>query len=116
MSLKIEIQSIRPGDHEPLKPGRTVRISRLQVLRSDEELHAQILIERFFAFGLGQATQSIDVVALDPIEIILGLRVHHSEDRVAITLAVNVRNSPIVADDGRVLSLEPPALDFLARN
>src|SRR2546425_1700405 len=51
------------------------------------------------SFGLGQPPHRVDVVRLDAIEIVLGLRVNHAEDGISVGLAVDVRNAPVVTDN-----------------
>ena len=79
----------------------------------DEQLHAA---------GRGRSSTSpsasasrpmrVDVVRLDAVEVVLGLRVDHAEHRVGVGLAVDVRDAPVVADDGDVLRLLLPAREF----
>ena len=85
---------------------------RLQLVGIDEELHAQVLVDLRFALGLGQAAHRVDVVGLDAIEVVLGLGVLHAEDCVGVGLAVDVRDAPVVADDGDVGRLSFPARDL----
>ena len=55
----------------------------------------------------------VEVVGLDAVEVVLGLRVDHAEHRVGVGLAVDVRDAPVVADDGDALRLLLPAGDVL---
>ena len=68
----------------------------------DEELHAKVLVDSCFAFGFGEAAQGVDVVGLDAVEVVFGLGVLHAEDSVGVGFAVDVRDAPVVADDGDV--------------
>src|SRR5207244_5586348 len=79
------------------------------LLRIDKKFHSQIAPDRTFTFGFSQAAHPIKVVGLDPIEIVFSLRIDHSEDRVGVSLAMNVRNAPVVARDGDVARLCLPA-------
>ena len=51
----------------------------------------------------------VDVVRLDAIEVVLGLRVHEPEDGVSVGLPVDVRDAPVVASDRDVLRLLLPS-------
>jgi hypothetical protein len=57
-----------------LQPRWTCGVLRLQLLWPDEQLLAQILTDGAFALGLGQPTHRVEVVGLNAIEIVLGLR------------------------------------------
>ena len=91
--------------------------SDLQVIGIDEEFHPQVLIDSRFAFGLRKPSHRVDVIRFDAIEVILGLRVLHSENCVGVGLTMNMRDAPIVANDGDVLAPPAPSarpLDFFA--
>src|SRR6266516_4409101 len=62
--------------------------------------------------GLTQPAQCVQVVRLDAVEVVLCLRVLHSEHGVRIGFAVHVRDAPVVADDRDVLRLTLPAGDI----
>ncbi len=102
MLVEVEVQPVGERVHELLQPGRAGRVLRLQHGGVDEELHPQILIDSGLAFRLRQAPHRVDVVRLDAIEIVLGLGVLHAEDRVGVGFSVDVRDAPIVADDGDI--------------
>src|SRR6185437_1940392 len=76
-----------------------------------KELHAQILIDLRFAFGLRQPTHGVDVVRLHAIEVVLGLRVLRAEDRIGVGFSVNVRNAPVITDDRDIGRFLLPARD-----
>ena len=99
MLIKEEVQPVRPRIHQGFEPRRTARVLCPQRVGIDEQLHAEVLIDRRFAFGLGQPPHRVDVVRLDAIEIVLGLRVDHAEDGVSVGLAVDVGNAPVVTDN-----------------
>ena len=109
MLIKEEVQSVGPRVHQRFQPGRTARVLRAERVGTDEKLHAKVLIDRRFAFGLRQPPHRVDVVRLDSIEIVLGLRVDHAEDGVGVGLAEDMGNAPIVADDGDGARLALPA-------
>src|SRR5690606_22276209 len=50
--------------------------------------------------GLGGASQREQEVALDPVVVVLGLRVDHAEHCVGVGAAVHVGQAPVVAGDG----------------
>ena len=104
MRREIAIETCRPGTHELPEPVRALAEVGLQRVAVDEQPLTQILPERAFAFGLSEAAEADEVVGLDAIEVVLGLRVHHAEDRVSIRAAAHVRDAPIVARDGHVMA------------
>ena len=57
----------------------------------------------------------VEIVRLDAIEVVLGLRVDHAEDRVRVGLAVDVRDAPVVAHDRDVLRLALPRGELRGR-
>jgi hypothetical protein len=111
MFIEIEIQSIGEGVHKGFQPRGARGILRLHIFGINEELHAQVLINFGFAFGLGESAHRIDVICLDAIEVVLGLRVLHTEDGVGIGFSVNVGEAPIVTDNGDLLRFFFPACD-----
>ena len=110
--VEVEVQAVGEGVHQSLQPGGACCVLLLQLDGIDEELHAQVLIDFGFAFGFGEAAHRVDVVGLDAIEVVLGLGVDHAEDGVGVGLAVDVRDAPVVADDGDVARLSLPARDL----
>ena len=113
--VEVVVQAAGVGIHQGLQPLRALLILRLHVVRVDEELHAQVPVHLALALGLRQAPHGVQVVRLDAVEIVLGLRVHHAEDGVGIGLSVDVGNAPVVPDDGDVLGLSLPGGDVLLR-
>src|SRR5262249_51766670 len=49
------------------------------------------------AFGLGHSAETDQVVGLDTVEIVLGLRVDHAEHRIGIALALDMRDAQVIA-------------------
>ena len=107
--VEVVIQAVGKRVHELPQPRGAGRVFLLQLHGVDEELHAQVLVDLRLPLGLGQAPHGVDVVGLDPIEVILGLRVLHAEDRAGVGFSVDVRDAPIVADDGDSRGLLLPA-------
>src|SRR2546429_692959 len=62
----------------------------------------------------GEPAERVQVVRLDAVEVVLGLGVLHPEHRVGVSLPIDVRDAPIVADDGDVARLALPAGDVRA--
>src|SRR3546814_11775099 len=67
--------------------------------RIDEQLLAQVEPYRRLAFGLGHPPQRQQIIVLDPVEVVLGLRVDHAEHGIGITGTVHMGNAPVVAGD-----------------
>src|SRR5438105_15531288 len=107
--IKEEVQSVGTRVHQRFQPGRTARVLRAERVGTDEKLHAEILIDRRFAFGFRQPPHRVDVVRLDSIEIVLGLRVDHAEYSVRVGGAEDMGDAPIVADYGDRARLALPA-------
>src|SRR5207302_1163287 len=99
MVVQIEVQAVRPAVHQRLEPLWAGRVLRLQAIGIDEQLHTQVAIDLSLSLGFGKPAHRVDVVRLDAIEVVLGLRVHEAENGVGVTLAVNVRDAPGVASD-----------------
>src|SRR5439155_926222 len=55
----------------------------------------------------------VDVVGFHAIEVVLGLRVSHSEHGIRVPLPINVRDAPVIANNGGVPRLAPPPRGFL---
>ena len=100
VSRQVEINAVGPGVHELAQPFRAGRVVALQDFGIDEEALAEILPESGFAFSFRGTAERGQVVHLHAVEVVLALRVDHAEDRIGIGLAVNVGDSPIVANDG----------------
>src|SRR5204863_6127826 len=71
------------------------------------------LVDARLTLGFRQPPHRVQVVGLDPIEVVLGLRVDQAEHRVSIGLAVDVGDAPIVPEDGDALRLSLPTGDVL---
>ena len=113
MRGEVEVQAVRPRVHEGLQPRGTLGVLRLQRVGADEELHAQIAEDLALPLGFGEPPHGVDEVRLDAIEVVLSLRVDDAEDRVRVRLAVDVRDTPIFADDRNVLRLPLPTRDIV---
>ncbi len=109
---QVIIQAVRKSIHQILQPGGTRLVILHCCLRVDEELHAQILVDLGFALRLGQAAHSVNVVRFYAIEVVLGLRVEGSENRVGICSSVDVGDAPVVPDDSDSVRLAFPTGDF----
>ena len=110
MPGEIEVGPIGERIHQLPQPFRARRIVFFQDLGVDEHLHAQILIDLAFPLCLGQPPHGIQVVGFDPVEVVFALRIDHAKDGIRIGLAINMRHSPVVADNGDVLSFRRPSL------
>src|SRR5882724_12034964 len=104
------IQAVGPGHHQCLEPSRAAAIALPQAARIDEQSLTKIGVNGRLPFGQRREPQTIEVVALDAAEVILGLRIDHSEHRVRVGFAVDMRDAPVVADDANILGMLPPAL------
>ena len=112
MLVEVVVQPVGERVHQRLQPRRTLRVLLLQRFGIDEQLHPQVLVDFGLALGLRQPSHRVDVVRLDAIEVVLGLRVLHAEDSVGVRLSVDVRDAPIVADDGDIPRFFLPARGF----
>ncbi len=109
MRGEVVVEAVRERVHQLLQRGRARRVLLLEYVGIDVELHPQVLVDSAFAFGLGQPAHRVDVVGLDAVEIVFGLRVLRAEHRVRVGLAVDVRDAPVVPHDRHVLRLLLPA-------
>ena len=112
MLVEIEVQSIRERVHQRLQPCGARCILRLHRGGVNEEFHAQVLVDFGFALGLRQTSHGVDVVCLDAIEIVFGLCVLRTEDRVGVRFSVDVRDAPIIPRDGHIPSFLLPPRDL----
>ncbi len=115
MLIEEEVETVGEGVHEVPQPRRARGVLCAQRIGIDEQLHPQILVNRRLALRFRKTAQRIQVVRLDPVEIVLGLRVLHAEHGVRIGFAVHVRDAPVVADDRDALRLLLPAGDVALR-
>ena len=99
MFEQIVIQSVGPGCHQRLEPGRTVRILLLQIDGIDEEPLPQILPDLRLAFGLGGKAHRSQIVGFDAVEVVFALDINHAEDGVGVGLSADVRDAPVVTND-----------------
>ena len=112
MRGQVIVQAVGPAGHQRLEPGRRLVVLRFQVHRVDEQLHPQVAVDLLLPFGLGQPPHRVDEVGLDAVEVVLGLGVHQPEDGVGVGLGRDVRDAPVVADDGHALGAGLPGGDF----
>ena len=112
---EVEVQAVGPGVHQALQPLGARRVLRFHGVGVDEQLHPEVLVDRGLALRLRQPSHRVQVVGLDPIEVVLGLRVHEAEDGVGVRPAVHVRDAPIIPDDRDVPGLLLPAGDVLGQ-
>ena len=115
MRRQVIVQSVGVGVHERLQPIWTLGVLRTKVIGIDEQLHPKVSKDFGLAFSLGEPPHRIQIIRFDAVEVVLGLRIHHTEHRVSIGLPVHVRNAPIVADDEDVLGLLLPAGGRISR-
>ena len=97
---QVVVEAAGPRVHQGLQPLRRLRVLRLHVGGVDEQLHPQVTVDLSLALGLGQPALRVEEVGLHPVEVVLGLGVHQPEHRVGVGLAGDVRDAPVVADDG----------------
>src|SRR6185437_9125212 len=113
MSGEIPVHAVGPRAHQFLQPARAFRVILLQHRGVDEQLVAQVVPDRRFAFGLRAPAERGQVIHLDAVEVVFALRVDHPEYGIGIGLAVDVRNAPVVTrdDDGLRFALQPRVFD-----
>ena len=109
--VQVVVEPVGIGVHQGLEPLRALAVQSPHLRRVDEQLHAQVAIDRGLTLGFGQPAHRVQVIGLDPVEVVLGLRIHHAEYRVGVGLAVDVRDAPVVPDDGDALGAPLPARD-----
>ena len=109
MLIEVEVQPVGPGVHQLFQPVRAGCVFGLQVHRIDEQLHAQVLIDRALPFGLGQAAHGVQVVGLDAVEVVFRLGVDHAEHRIGVGGAMHMGDAPVVTDDADPLRFAAPA-------
>ena len=108
MRGQVVIEAIGEAVHQRLQPRRTLGVLRLHVERVDEELHTQVAPERALPFHFRGTPHRRDVIGLHAIEVILGLRIHHTEHGVGVGFAVHVRDAVLIAHDGHAGGLLLP--------
>src|SRR6202012_934058 len=87
------------GIHERLEPRGRAAVLLLQAAGVDKQALAQVAVNGGFAIRLCQPPESIEIVALDAIEVVLRLRVDRAEHGIGIGFAVYMGDAPVVADD-----------------
>jgi len=93
------VETVGPRIHQVFQPRRGAAVHRFQLHLVDEQTLAQVRPQRGFSFRLRQPAERREVVRLDAIEIVFGLRIGHAEHGIRVALAVHVRDAPVVADD-----------------
>ncbi len=83
-----------------------------QAARIDEQPPTKIAVNGRLAFGLRREPKTVEVVVLDAREVVFRLGVDHSEHRVRIGFAVDMRDAPVVADDADILGMLLPTHGF----
>ena len=115
MSVQVEVEPVRPRGHQRLEPRRAGRELRTDRVGVDEEPLPQVAPDRVLPLGLGESSHRVEVVHLDPIEVVLGLRIDHPEHRVGVGGARDVRDPPVVAGDRHCGGARLPPGDLVAR-
>lgn len=100
MGGEIVVGAIGPRIHQFAEPLRAGSVITLQDFGIDEEALAEVLPDGGLSFGFGGAAQSGEVIHFDAVEVVLALGVDHAEDGIAVGMAVDVSDAPIVTDDG----------------
>ena len=84
VGVQVVVEPVGPRVHQALEPRGAGRVLRPHAVRIDEQLHPQVLPDGALPFGLGEPTRRVQVVGLDPVEVVLRLGVDHPEDRVGV--------------------------------
>ena len=113
MLREVVVQGVGERLHQTLQPLWARRVLLLACFGVDKKFHPQVLVDLGRALRLREPSHRVDVVRLHTIEIVLGLSVNHAEDHIGVGLPVNVRDAPIVPDNGDVPRLLLPAHGFL---
>src|SRR6185369_17119797 len=108
MLIEVVIKSVSECNHELLQPRWTAVVFPLQVRGIDKYLHSQILVHLGLTLGLSEPTHRVDVIRFDAIEVVLRLGVFRSEHSIGIGLTVNVRDTPVIANDVYIAGLALP--------
>ena len=111
---QVEVQAVGPAVHQRLEPGFGLRVVGLELHGINEQLHAQVAIDRALALRLGEAALRVDEVGLDAVEVVFSLRVHQPEHDIGVGLGVDVGHAPVVADDGDAIGALLPGGNFRA--
>ena len=106
---QVEVEPVGPRHHQRLQPRRALGIDGLHGIRIDEQLHAQVAVDGALALGFCRASLRRDEVGLDPVEVVLGLRIDHAEHGIRVGFSLDVRNAPVVAGDRDAAGLRLPA-------
>jgi hypothetical protein len=109
MRVEVVVEAVGPGVHELAQPFRTRPVELLHLGRIDEQPHAQVAPDLLLALRFGETPHGVEVVHLDPVEVVLRLRVDHAEHGVGVGSPPNVGDPPLVARDGDVVGAGLPA-------
>ena len=99
---EIEVQPVRPGDHQRFQPGRALAIAHLQRRLVIVHPRAQVAPHRALALHAGAQAKIIQIVGEDAGIVVLGLGVDHAEDGVRVGAAMDVGDTVIVPHDRHV--------------
>ena len=116
MRGEVKIQTVGKRIHQLAQPRRAGAVLRLQLLRVDEELHAQVAVQFPLTLDFRQPPHGVNVIEFHAGEIVLGLRIHQAKDGIRIALARHMGHAPRVARDADVGGLPPPAGHVRDRN
>ena len=105
---QIVIEPIGEAVHQRLQPHRALGVLCLHVERVDKELHAQVAPERALTVHFRRAAHRGDVIRLHAIEVVFGLRIHHTEYGIGIRFPIHVGNAVLVAHDRDAVGLLLP--------
>src|ERR1700739_70964 len=106
---EVEVDSVRPCIHQAFEPCGACSVVAPEICRIDKQAMAEILPDGALALCLGGASEGGEVIRLDAGEVILTLRVDHSEDCIGVAFAMHMRNTPVVAHDGDARRLGLPS-------
>ena len=105
MSVEVKIDGIGLGIEQFFEPNGCFFVVGNGVRSVNNHPNQQVIVEFRFAFYLRFSTQFFDVIHLHPLKIVFALGVKKPKNGIGIGLAVDVRNAPIVSNDGDVFGL-----------
>jgi len=108
MGVEIVVEPVGPGVHQHLQRVGTSGVERLEAVGVDEQPHPEVGPESALARGFGQASQSVQVVDLYPIEVVLRLSVNHPEHRVGVGFSSHMGDAPVIPCDAHRQGLPLP--------
>ena len=71
----------------------------------NQQLDLQIIVQSRLTFELSGTAQFLDVIEFYAFKIIFALRIQQSKNRISVGFAINMRNSPIVTNNGHSFGL-----------